>query len=400
MTIPNGLGKRGRRNKPQVFYPALSEKKYTILTVKKGRLDMKKVFAMLLALAMMFSLAACGGETGQGQDSSANPPAQSADGDKSGDGAAPAGDAQYVIKLCHEQVDGDPIDDGCDKWAELVAEKTNGAVTIEVYPSSQLGVKADLIEMMLMGQNVCTIADGSYLMDYVPDFGVVMGPFLFTDWAAMEKITASDWWAQQAELLRGEGLEIISTNWIYGERQLMTKSPVTSLADIKGQKIRVPNNDISVTMFNNLGAASTPMALSDVYTSLQTGVVDGVENPLTTLYNNAFQEVCKNVTMTNHQMTFSNFIVGADFWNTIPAEHQQTILDCGAEAALYNNELYQKVSQDMQKALEDAGCTIYTLDDAALEEFKAASVQLYRDYESSGTWTTGVYDQIQSIING
>ena len=63
MTIPNGLGKRGRRNKPQVFYPALSEKKYTILTVKKGRLDMKKVFAMLLALAMMFSLAACGGET-------------------------------------------------------------------------------------------------------------------------------------------------------------------------------------------------------------------------------------------------------------------------------------------------------------------------------------------------
>lgn len=365
---------------------------------------MKKVFAMLLALTMLLSLAACGGGSGA-QDSGSAAPAQSdggdsAGGDSTGGDAAPAGDAQYVIKLCHEQVDGDPIDDGCDKWAELVAEKTNGAVTIEVYPSSQLGVKADLIEMMLMGQNVCTIADGSYLMDYVPDFGVVMGPFLFTDWSAMEKITGSDWWAQQAELLRGEGLEIISTNWIYGERQLMTKSPVTSLADIKGQKIRVPNNDISVTMFNNLGAAATPMALSDVYTSLQTGVVDGVENPLTTLYNNAFQEVCKNVTMTNHQMTFSNFIVGAGFWNTIPAEYQQIILDCGAEAAQYNNELYQQVSQDMQKALEDAGCTIYTLDDAALEEFKAASVQLYRDYEANGTWTTGVYDQIQSIING
>ncbi len=358
---------------------------------------MKKLISILMAAVLCLSLAACGGEKAPADSGDATPPAQS--GDTTPD-TAPAGDAQYVIKLCHEQVDGDPIDDGCDKWAQLVAEKTNGAVTIEVYPSSQLGVKADLIEMMLMGQNVCTIADGSYLMDYVPDFGVVMGPFLFTDWAAMEKITASDWWAQQAELLRGEGLEIISTNWIYGERQLMTKSPVTSLADIKGQKIRVPNNDISVTMFNNLGAASTPMALSEVYTSLQTGVVDGVENPLTTLYNNAFQEVCKNVTMTNHQMTFSNFIVGAGFWNTIPAEYQQAILDCGAEAAAYNNELYQQVSQDMQKALEDAGCTIYTLDDAALAEFKEASVKLYRDYEASGTWTAGVYDQIQSIING
>lgn len=260
-------------------------------------------------------------------------------------------------------------------------------------------MKADLIEMMLLGQNVCTIADGSYLMDYVPDFGVVMGPFLFTDWSAMYKITSSDWWAEQSKLLQQEGLEIISTNWIYGERQLMTKEPVTSVADLKGMKIRVPNNDISVAMFNNLGAASTPLALSDVYTSLQQGVVDGVENPLTTLYNNAFQEVCKNVTMTNHQMTFSNFIVGSDFWNSIPEEYQQIIVECGQEAAEYNNDLYEQVSQEMQEALQAAGCTIYTLDDAALAEFKEASEKLYKDYEDNGTWTTGLYDEIQNIIN-
>jgi len=355
---------------------------------------MKKIVAIAMALAMMLGLTAC---SGGGNSSTSSAGSGNTEGSAS---AQTGGEAQYVIKLCHEQVDGDPIDDGCDKWAELVSEKTDGAVKIEVYPSSQLGVKADLIEMMLMGQNVCTIADGSYLMDYVPDFGVVMGPFLFTDWNSMYKITASDWWTEQADLLREEGLEIVSTNWIYGERQLMTKAPVTSLADMKGMKIRVPNNDISVTMFNNLGSASTPMALSEVYTSLQQGVVDGVENPLTTLYNNAFQEVCKNVTMTNHQMTFSNFVVGADFWSSIPAEYQQAILDCGAEAAEYNNELYQQVSQEMQAALEGAGCTIYTLGDAELAEFKAASEQLYRDYEANGTWTEGVYDQIQSIING
>lgn len=306
--------------------------------------------------------------------------------------------AEFTIKLCHEQVDGDPIDQGCDRWAELIAEKTNGAVVMEVYPSSQLGIKKDLIEMMLMGQPVCTIADGSYLMDYVPDFGVVMGPFLFTDWASMYKITASDWWAEQAEKLRAEGLEIVSTNWIYGERQLMTKTPVRSVADLKGMKIRVPNNDISVKMFNNLGGASTPMALSEVYTSLQQGVVDGVENPLTTLYNNAFQEVCKNVTITNHQMTFSNWIVGADFWAQLPEEYQKAVLEAGEEAALFNNEAYAKVSEQMESALKEAGCEIITLDDAALEEFKSMSVALYDEYEKAGTWTPGVYQKIQDII--
>ena len=180
----------------------------------------------------------------------------------------------------------------------------------------------------------------------------------------------------------------------------MTKPPVKSVADIKGMKIRVPNNDISVTMFNNLGAASTPMALGEVYTSLQQGVVDGVENPLTTLYNNAFQEVCKNITMTNHQMTFSNFIVGEDFWNSLPEEYQTAIVEAGEEAAEYNNDLYKQVSEEMQKNMTDAGVTIYELDDAAFKEFQDASEKLYTDYEENGTWTKGLYEQIQGIING
>jgi tripartite ATP-independent transporter DctP family solute receptor len=306
--------------------------------------------------------------------------------------------AEYTIKLCTEQTDGDPIDEGCDKWAELVEEATEGAVKIEVYPSSQLGAKADLIEMALAGQGVCTIADGSYLMDYVPDFGVVMGPFLFSDWDSMYNITGSDWWTEQSKKLEDEGLEIISTNWIYGERQLMTKEPVTSLKDMKGLKIRVPNNDVSVQMFNLLGSAATPMALSEVYTSLSQGVVDGVENPLTTLYNNAFQEVCKNVTMTNHQMTFSNFIVGKDFWDTIPEEYQEAIISCGEEAAEYNNELYKMQSEEIREQLEAAGCTVVDLEEDVYEEFRDACLKVYEDYEANGTWTAGLYDSIQEII--
>ena len=342
----------------------------------------RRLVALALAGMMSMSEAGCGNTD-----------------EKEGKSSAPeSAKGEYVLKLCTEQTDGDPIDEGCDKWAELVKEATDGAVTIEVYPSSQLGAKADLIEMAMMGQNICTIADGSYLMDYVSDFGVVMGPYLFEDWDDMYKITASDWWEKQSEALVQEGLQIISTNWIYGERELMTKKEIQSLDDLKGLKIRVPNNDISIAMFNMLGGAATPLALNEVYTSLSQGVVDGVENPLTTLYNNDFQEVCKNVTMTNHQMTFSNFIVGADYWNTIPEEYQKAIIECGEEAAKYNNELYAKQSEEMVAALEEAGCKVVNLDDSIQEEFKNACLQLYKDYEADGTWTKGLYQEIQDII--
>lgn len=358
---------------------------------------MKKFLSLALATLMTVSLAACGSSPAPAASSGTSSASSSSQAVSSGSSSTT--EAKYVLKLCTEQTEGDPIDMGCDKWAELVSEATDGAVKIEVYPSSQLGAKADLIEMMLMGQNVCTIADGSYLMDYVPDFGVVMGPFLFTDWNAMYKITASDWWQDMSSKLEDQGLKIVSTNWIYGERQLMTKTPIKSLSDLKGLKIRVPNNDISVAMFNDLGSAATPMALNDVYTSLSQGVVDGVENPLTTLYNNKFQEVCKYVTMTSHQMTFSNFIVGEQFWSSLPKEYQDAIVSCGEEAAKYNNDLYQQVSKDMQDKLTAAGCTISTLDPKVQEDFKNACLSLYKNYESNGTWSKGLYDQIQKIIN-
>ncbi|MDC7288470.1 C4-dicarboxylate TRAP transporter substrate-binding protein [Blautia schinkii] len=332
----------------------------------------KKSVAMVLATVMAVSMGVAGASTVQA-------------------------DAEYVIKLCYENNDGDPIDNGCDKWAELVKEKTDGAVEIQIYPSSQLGAKADLIEMMLMGQNVATIADGSYLMDYVPDFGVVMGPYLFDEWDQMYKLTGSDWWAEQSAKLEDEGLKIVSKNWIYGDRQLLTKDPIESLADLKDLKIRVPNNDISVKMFNLLGAASTPMALSEVYTSLSQGVVDGVENPLTTLWNNNFQEVCKHLTMTGHQMTFSNFIVGKDFFDTIPEEYQKAIMEAGDEAAEYNNELYKEETEELLGKFEEAGVTVHELSD--LDDFKAAVQELYQQYEDEGTWTAGTYDTIQKIIN-
>lgn len=339
---------------------------------------LKKTLAIMLASALLL-MTGCGKSSDQKAQTNAAKPGQ-----------------KYTIKLCYENNAGDPIDQGAHKWAELVKERTKGNVEIQIYPSSQLGKKADLIEMMLLGQNVATIADGSYLMDYVHDFGIVMGPYIIDNWDQMYKLTGSDWWKEQEKALEKEKLKIVTKNWIYGDRHLMTKKPVTSLNDLKGMKIRVPNNDISVNMFKLLGAAPTPMALAEVYTSLSEGVVDGVENPLTTLYTNNFQEVCKNLTFTGHQMTFSTFIVGTQFFNTMPKEYQEIVMKAGDEAAEYNNKVYKEQSKDLEGKMKAAGVQMHQLKD--LPAFKEAVKGLYKQYEDQGKWSKGLYDKIQTII--
>jgi tripartite ATP-independent transporter DctP family solute receptor len=300
-----------------------------------------------------------------------------------------------IIKLTYENNPNEPIDQGAHRWAELVKKRSKGAIEIQIFPSSQLGSKLDLVEQMKLGANIITISDGSYLMDYVPDMGIVMAPYLLTNFNQMFKLTKSEWWKEQSALLEKKGLKIVSNNWIYGDRHLLTKKPVYSPDDLKGMKIRVPNNQISVKMFNLMGAAATPMALADVYTALQQGVCDGVENPLPVLFANKFQETCKNLTLTAHQKNFSVFIAGTKFFNTLSNEQKRIIMESGDAAALFSNKRLEAQTAQMISEFKKSGCKIIKVNPS---KFTAKVLPLYEEYEKSGKWTPGLYKKIQSII--
>lgn len=349
--------------------------------------NLKRVAAYILGGIMVLSMAGCSGGSAPSQGTQTPPSGQEKTEAKK----------PIILKLTYENNADEPIDKGGNRWAELVKEKTNGEIEIQVFPSSQLGKKADLLEQMRLGENIITIVDGSYLMDFVPDFGVVMGPYLMDSYDQMFKLTASDWWKEQSDKLTDSGLKIVSDNWIYGDRHLMTKTPITKPEDLKGLKIRVPNNDISVKMFNMLGAASTPMALSEVYTSLQQGVCDGVENPLTVLYANKFQEVCKNLTLTGHQKTFSSFVMSNDVYNKLTPEQQEILIAAGQEAALYNNECYNELTAQMIDKFKSEGINIIELEN--VEPFRELVKPLYKEYEDNGIWTSGLYDNVTEIMN-
>ena len=303
-----------------------------------------------------------------------------------------------VIQIGFENTTEEPIGKAVQHWADLVEEQSGGTMKLELFPNSALGSKSELIDMMVMGENIITIADGAFYADYgVPDMGIMYGPFFFESWDDVWALLDSDWYAEQSELLAEKGLTLLASNWVYGERELMTKTLVVTPADLAGQKIRLANSQIYVEGFNALGATAVPLALGDVYTGLQNNTLDGVENPLSTLWGQSFQEVAKYVLMTGHIKNFTTWCIGTDFMNTLTEEQQALLISTGEEAGLYNNELQAESQEEYAQMLIDAGCTITELTEEQVSEWKAAAASFYEMGDTFG-WSEGLYETTQAAM--
>ena len=308
------------------------------------------------------------------------------------------GDEKVVLLVGTESNPGEPMVEGMNKWAELVEERSNGTMELQIFPSSQLGYKAALIDQMLMGDNVVSVADAAYYADRgAPDLGIVMAPFLLNSWDDVWKIVNSDWYAEQLKILEDKGLKVITSDWIYGERNLLTTEPVTKPEDIIGKKIRVPNNVLQLKGFEALGAVPTPTDLSEVYTSLQQKVVEGVENPLAVLYNGRFHEVAKYLAMTSHVKNFSTFVMSKKVFDSLTPEQQKILVEAGNEAGEYQNTLFSdEKNQEYIKKFEAEGVTVtYNLDK---EAFAKAAEGFYSMPELSKKWSSGLYERVSKIL--
>ena len=306
-------------------------------------------------------------------------------------------DGKVVIQVGYENNPGEPFDKGVNKWKELLEQKSNGTMTIETYPSSQLGSKNDLIDQMIAGQPVVTLADGAFYADRgVKDFGIVFGPFLFDNWDECWKLVKSQWYADKSKELEGKGLKLLGSNWVYGARHTLTTKPVNTVEDLKGLKIRVPNNGIQVKGFEVLGAVPTPMPLGDTYTALQQGTIDGVENPLPVLYNGKFQEVAKYLILDGHVKNFTTLVCGAQFFNSLTPEQQKLLVETCEEAGLYNNEQQAASEKEVLEKFRSEGVTIVEPSDTVLAGFRNASQKFYTLPDFG--WSNGLYDTVKAAM--
>lgn len=302
-----------------------------------------------------------------------------------------------VLKMGYENNPGEPFDLGCQKWKELLEAKSGGAIKLDLYPSSQLGSKTDIIDAMILGDDVATLADGAFYSDRgVTDFGIIFGPFFFDSYDEAFKLADSPWFKEQAKKLADQGIVVAAANWKYGDRNTLTTKPVHKMADFKGLKVRVATNEIYSEGMRTLGVTPTPMALGEVYTSLQQGVIDGVENPVSVLYGGKFQEVAKYLLMDAHIRNVTNIIVGTKFMAKLTPEQQQMVIDTCREAGLYQNQIADQREQELIDKMKAEGVEVTYPDDAFKAEMRKAAASFYQLPQFTKNWSPDLYKTVKA----
>ena len=300
--------------------------------------------------------------------------------------------AEYSIKVAYENNPGEPVDKAVNEWARIFAQKTGGKGELKLYPSSQLGSKKDVMEQMKLGSAIITIADGGFFADYVPDFGILMGPYLGNDYKDIFKLAKTPWFEEMNGKLAAKGFRILTSNWLYGTRHMVTKKPVKTVADLKGMKIRVPNNRIQIDAMKTMGATPTPMPLGEVYPALTTGVIDGAENPIPVLYGQKHHEPAKYLILSGHLDNVSQWVTSETYFQKLPADIKKALTESADEAGNFMTNTIQQAEKETIEKMKKEGVTVIEVDRKA---FREASKATYTHFPE---WTPGLYDKVQSYL--
>ena len=317
---------------------------------------MKKLLALLLALVMVLSLAACGGSG----DAKAEAPAADAagtgnDGDASNDPA---------VKLVYAEVN--PLDTIVGQtgtfFAEKVAELTGGTVTLDVQAAGVLGSENDVLDAMVGGSDSIDISRISAFA--LSNYGCTKASLLTIPYTFVDR---AHWWNFANSDLAPEFLNEPQTVGIplrglfYGEegfRHFFTVTPVNTIADLAGMKLRVSNDPVMNGMVEGLNASPTVVAFGELYSALQTGVVDGAEQPIANYKSNAFPEVANNIILDGHTLGAVQAVITDTAWAKLTADQQAALLEAGKATQQFNADLSEGAENEVLDQLKAEGCNV------------------------------------------
>ena len=306
--------------------------------------------------------------------------------------AGPAFAAEYTLSINTALTTTDPLYKGLESFRDAIAERSNGAIEVKLFPNSQLGPDEDVLEQARAGAPVAVVVDGGRLANFVKEFGVLGAPYLASGYEGIRKVVTSDMFEEWVKQLHDtSGHQILSFNWWQGERHLWTAGPVTSPADLAGNRMRTPGAPVWVETVTAMGAVPTPMPFAEVYSALEQKVIDSVEAQLPAGYGSKLFEVTKHLTKTGHINLITGLVTSAAWFDSLPAELQTILreeaLKAGDVASRGTQEALAKIEAD----LTAAGMTVSEADTAV---FKAATAGVY-DKLGYGE----LRDQLQAIVN-
>jgi tripartite ATP-independent transporter DctP family solute receptor len=289
---------------------------------------------------------------------------------------ATAASAQTEIKLGHVGEPGSLFDQTSQEFAKRANAKLGDKAKVVVFGSSQLGGDGELLKKLKLG-TVDLALPSTVMTTVAPEFGVFEMPYLVNDRAHAAKIREDVIKPTLVPIAKKQGYDIIAV-WENGVRHITNnKKPIVKPEDLQGIKLRVPQGVWRVKMFQAYGASPSPMALSEVFVALQTGVMDGQENPLTQIYSSKLQEVQKFLSMTGHVYTPAYVTVGARKWASLPADVRQILQETAGETQAFVYEAAARMDEELLKKLKDEGMQVNEVDKDAFVE---ASDPIYREF--------------------
>ena len=348
---------------------------------------MKKVMALLLAGSMTAALTACGGNSGAGGTTETTQAAAAAtteaakeESKETSAAETAASGENYVIKFALQNGENHPLCQGVAKFGEILEEKRDGRMKLQLYYGGALGDKATTVQGLQSG----TIDGGMLMSGVIADYGceelgVFTLPYLFDSVAHARAFEKSDAGKALLDKVQSSGTSVVCVG-AYQEsarNYFFTKKKVEHPSDMKNMQIRCQEGSVYYDAVEAMGAYAQSVAFSELYSALQSGVVDGAEQPLSGFVNNAFQEVAKYYVMDQHEISPNLILFSEATWNQLSQEDRDLIEESFQESVPYFEELSDSKDAEYLKTIEDAGTEIVQVD---VSEWQDACSSVYDKY--------------------
>jgi tripartite ATP-independent transporter DctP family solute receptor len=284
--------------------------------------------------------------------------------------------AKHSLKFNHVLGPKEPYHEGFLNWAKAVEARTKGGLKIDVFHSAQLGKEEDILEQIRQGANIGQNTDSARMGNYVPGIAVMNGPYFaetLEDVAKLRKAPTVVKWNQ--ELATKFGFKVLSFNWVQGYRHFFTNKPIRKPEDLRGLRIRTPPAPIWQESIRALGATPVAMAFTEMYPGLQQRAIDGVELVYNNIPGGRFYEVLKFASETKHIMLINFEVVSAKWFDSLPKEYQQVLVEECDKAGEATSKQIFKLEAEVEQQLKGRGMTI--VKDVDLAAFRKAGEKAY-----------------------
>lgn len=345
----------------------------------------KRIWAVVTAMAVAFSAAACGGS-----------PFGTAGGEgASGETASADSGKTVTLKFAHTVPSGTPTADCIQRFCEEVTEASGGKLTIECFPDSQLGDDDEICDQIYNGASMLDYVDPAKMEDYYADYSILVTPYFFESADEIKEFAWSDLGQEVSDACAKSGVKCLDNmGGYYGARDIMSQAPITVPEDMKNMKFRVPTTTMWVAMANAWGTNATTVSFSEAYTALSQGVCDSIENPVPEMYTASFHEVCKYLNLTHHMYAANGIIMNNAVFEGLDADMQELLIQKAKEFDEWTFESVSAAEKEAIQAMAEAGVTVN--EDVDLEAFKAASESIYETYQG---WSADLVEKCKAKLS-